>query len=100
VGVETFNSIEKVRNFTEEHPETWVIGGAELCQQLWEKKDIVLLTRVHTTVNNGLKIILPELKCIWSKKFDSYTFTINKIIGINIFPSIRHFPQSYYTIPV
>lgn len=82
-GAETMNSIRKIRDFVNEHPSTWVIGGAELCQQLWQKNDIILLTYVHITVINGLKITLPKLKCIWSKKFDGYTFTINKIIGIN-----------------
>ncbi len=83
-GVETINCIYKVRDFAKENPSTWVIGGAELCQQLWQKDDIILLTHVHTTVINGLEIKLPKLKCLWSKKFDGYTFTINKIISINI----------------
>lgn len=83
-GVETVNCILKIRDFVKENPDTWVIGGAELCQQLWQKDDVILITRVHTNVNNGLKIILPEMKCIWSKKFDGYTFSINKITSINI----------------
>ena len=58
-GVETMNCIYKVRDFAKEHPSTWVIGGAELCQQLWQKNDIILLTHVHTNVINGLEIKLP-----------------------------------------
>lgn len=67
--------IEKVKD----HKDAWVIGGANLCEQLWKKNDILVITRVHTNVKDGLTIRLPNMKCIWKKLFDGYTFTINKI---------------------
>tara|TARA_B110000008_G_scaffold254359_1_gene270260 strand:+ start:3233 stop:3667 length:435 start_codon:yes stop_codon:yes gene_type:complete len=60
------------------YPNAWVIGGATLCEQLWEKGDILVLTRVDMVVGEtGLGITLPAMKELWSKSFDSYTFSIN-----------------------
>tara|TARA_B100000925_G_C22004384_1_gene472882 strand:+ start:19 stop:447 length:429 start_codon:yes stop_codon:yes gene_type:complete len=74
-GVETITNIDKVRSFKQ----AWVIGGSEICTQLWQPGDFLFLTYVHVTVPNGLPIQLPPLQCLWSKSFDGYTFTINKI---------------------
>lgn len=67
--------IGKVKDFKD----AWVIGGANLCEQLWKKNDILVITRVHRNVKDGLTIRLPKMRCIWKKLFDGYTFTINKI---------------------
>ena len=62
------------------YPNAWVIGGARLCEQLWRRGDILVLTRVDMEVGEaGLAIELPQMKRIWSKTFDSYTFSINLI---------------------
>ena len=74
-GVETIVNINKIKNYKY----AWIIGGRQLCSQLWKSGDILVLTYVHTTVPNGLPIEIPPLKCLWSKSFDGYTFTINKI---------------------
>ena len=61
-----------------DYPDAWVIGGARLCEQLWERGDILVLTRVDMIVgDSGLGITLPAMKELWSKSFDSYTFSIN-----------------------
>lgn len=78
-GVTNMRSLWEIESYVDTYPTTWVIGGAQLCEQLWKKGDILLLTRVHVEVPNGLSIDLPDLKCVWSKKFDSYTFSINII---------------------
>ena len=75
-GVKTITNIDDVR----EYKNAWIIGGAELCKQLWKKDDILLLTRVHMTVGNGLSIDLPNMNELWSKDFNSYSFSINKLI--------------------
>lgn len=75
-GVETIHNIEHVCKYNN----AWVIGGADLCHQLWKKGDTLLLTRVHMTVNSGLSIKLPSMKTLWSKDFNCYTFSINVII--------------------
>ena len=76
--VETLVHLDNITKY--DNP--WVIGGANLCEQLWQIGDILYLTRVHTTVPNGLDIRLPRLRCLWSRTFDSYTFSINRITGI------------------
>ena len=78
-GVTNMRSLWEIESYVDTYPNTWVIGGAQLCEQLWNKGDILLLTRVHVEVPNGLGIHLPKLKCVWSKSFDSYTFSINII---------------------
>lgn len=75
-GVKTISNIYEICKYKN----AWVIGGAELCQQLWKKGDILLLTRVHMTVGAGLSIDLPKIKRLWTKDFDSYSFSINIII--------------------
>ena len=75
-NVKTIRNIEYVRDY----PNAWVIGGAELCHQLWRKGDVLVLTRVDMVVGeSGLGIALPKMKEKWSKSFDSYTFSINII---------------------
>lgn len=76
-GIETIKNINQVRGM-----DAIVIGGACICEQLWQKGDILILTRVHTTVPNGLEIRLPEYKELWSKDFGLYTFSINRITSI------------------
>ena len=69
--------LSSVQNYRD----AWVIGGACLCEQLWKKGDILVLTRVDMVVgDSGLGIRLPAMKEIWSKSFDSYTFSINRIM--------------------
>jgi dihydrofolate reductase len=74
-GVETIVNINKIKDYKY----AWIIGGSQLCSQLWKSGDILVLTYVHITVPNGLPVEIPPLKCLWSKSFDGYTFTINKI---------------------
>lgn len=75
-NVKTIRNIEYVRDYSD----AWIIGGAELCHQTWKKGDLLVLTRVDIVVGeNGLSITLPKMKEIWSKSFDSYTFSINII---------------------
>ena len=76
-GIETIKNINQVRGM-----DAIVIGGASICEQLWQKGDILILTRVHTTVPNGLEICLPEYKELWSKDFGLYTFSINRITSV------------------
>lgn len=73
--VETIHMLDQIPS------DAYVIGGAQLCQQLWNKEDIIILTRVHCTVPNGLEIQLPQMKTLWEKTFEGYTFSLNKIIG-------------------
>lgn len=78
-NVRTFLSIRTLQLYLEENKHAWVIGGAEVCHQLWKKGDILVLTRVHVQVDGGLEVNLPEMKTLWSKSFDGYTFSINII---------------------
>ena len=72
--VKTIQILEDIYDY----PNAWVIGGARLCEQLWKQGDILVLTRVDMVVGEaGLAIELPQMKMIWSKTFDSYTFSIN-----------------------
>jgi dihydrofolate reductase len=80
LGVETFQTVEELNRFVEKHPSSWIIGGATLCNQLWKNNDVLILTRVHMNVKNGLVISLPKMKCVWEKTFDGYTFSINLIL--------------------
>lgn len=75
-GVETITNLDRIKLYKK----AYVIGGAELCQQLWKPGDTLILTRVHTTVPNGLGIELPDYKILWSKEFEGYTFSICKIV--------------------
>jgi len=77
--VTTFRTIREVENYTATYPNSWVIGGASICQQLWKGGDILLLTRVHVVVPNGLSVKLPPIRELWSKEFDTHTFSINII---------------------
>ncbi len=78
-GATRIYSLWDIKSYVDTYPTSWVIGGAQVCEQLWKKGDILLLTRVHVEVPNGLPVKLPELKCLWSKSFDSYTFSINTV---------------------
>jgi len=75
-GVETITNLDRIKLYKQ----AYVIGGAELCQQLWKSGDTLILTRVHTTVPNGLGIQLPRLRVLWNKEFEGYTFCICKIL--------------------
>jgi len=76
-GVETIINLNDIRL---KHSNAWVIGGSELCQQVWKSGDILVLTRIHTTVGeSGLRIKLPPMRRLWQKSFNSHTFSINII---------------------
>tara|TARA_B100000925_G_scaffold150081_1_gene112638 strand:+ start:538 stop:981 length:444 start_codon:yes stop_codon:yes gene_type:complete len=79
-NAKTFLSLRTLKVYLNEHKHAWVIGGAEVCHQLWKKGDILVLTRVHVQVDGGLKVYLPRMKTLWSKSFDGYTFSINKLV--------------------
>lgn len=76
-GVRHFVSMDKLKQYLHDHPQAWVIGGAQIYTQLWNEGDTVVLTRVHMQVPHGLNIQLPPMKELWSHKFDGYTFSIN-----------------------
>ena len=76
-GVETIINIHNIRK---KYPHAYIIGGAEIFQQLWKPGDTLILTRVHTLVPNGLEIQLPPMKELWHKKFQGYTFGIYKLL--------------------
>ena len=44
-GIETIKNIQQVRGM-----DAIVIGGACICEQLWQKGDILILTRVHLSL--------------------------------------------------
>lgn len=79
-GVRTITSLETLKTYLSQNKQAWVIGGAEVYQQLWGKGDIIVMTRVHVNVEGGLKVELPDLKTLWSKSFGGYTFSINMIV--------------------
>ncbi len=76
-----------MRQFRERMRETngWLIGGANVAQQMFTKGNILVLTRVHTEILSGLPIVLPRMKCLWTSKEivrSGYTMhmSINKIL--------------------
>lgn len=78
-GVKTIITGWGLEDYLNAHPDALVIGGACLCEQLWTTGDVLILTRVHKSYGNGLKIELPEFEEMWSKSFDGYTFSVNII---------------------
>ena len=63
----------------------WVVGGAVVAEQFFEKDNILVLTEVYTTVCRGIKITLPDMKCLWKSRMmeeNGYKFklSINKIL--------------------
>ena len=69
--------MDKLKQYLHDHPQAWVIGGAQIYTQLWNEGDTVVLTRVHMQVPHGLNIQLPPMKELCSHKFNGYTFSIN-----------------------
>lgn len=74
-GVNTIVDISEVKKMKN----TWVIGGANVCEQLWSRGDILMLTRVHKKVSGGLRIKLPKMWELWGTSFGDYTFSMNVI---------------------
>lgn len=83
-GHRYINNVPDVKKYSEEN-EVWVIGGATTALQFYDRGNYFYLTKVFCKVEEGTKIVLPEMKELWASKiFEqngfSFQFTINIIL--------------------
>ena len=82
-----FEQCYDINQFEKRMRETngWIIGGANVSKQLMRPGTILVLTYVHTTINDGIHLPLPNMRCLWKSKEmerNGYSFytSINKCL--------------------